>query len=179
MIYINSLLYPLVAAQIYTDDGYQMLLVKLRSKGFNQHQISQAETWKNKLIKDGMFIEKHPDGETIYTQCMVTGLPAHCEICNEFKRLPDLYAKYKGKLLVYRGNDYESVFDAEESGGVYASTMDYTDPELNEGVITAGMMDALNILNYAIGAEGMVWGHMKPNNQFFQINDPVTLEKKL
>lgn len=174
MIYIDKRLYPLVAAQ-----SLEEVKALLNKSNLRNSEIQVAETWRKKLWNDKVFIEKHPDGETRYTQCMVTGLPAHCEICNEFERLPDLYAKYKGKLLVFRGSDYKSVFEAEESGGVYASTMSYFDAEDQETVITAGMMDALNILNYAIGAEGMVWGYMKPKNQFFQINDPVTLEKKL
>lgn len=174
MIYIDKNLYPFVAAKTY-DELNELLI----NGPLSPFLLERVRLWREKLKKDKMCLENHPDGETRYTICLLTGLPAHCEICNEFPVLPDLYAKYKGKLLVYRGSDYESVFDAEESGGVYASTMSYFNEEHQETVITAGMMDTLNILNYAIGAKGMVWGYMKPKNQFFQINDPVTLEKKL
>ncbi len=133
----------------------------------SENPSTLAQAWKDNLQKYKLAIEAHPDGETIFAVCAATNILTKCQICNLFEDLPDLWKKYQREILIFRGGDYSTIFDAEASGGVY-----------RVGVVehNSSYAQVLNLLEvaeaaiYTTGRDDMVIGFMMDNNQFLPFN---------
>lgn len=118
---VSTQLYPFFdtkADQQAIDAAYSYAM-----RVYGPNVAAAMNMWLDNLHSTGRTLDQHPDGETRFDVCAITGILQDCEVCEvwdvpQAKAVKSLFAEYGGRLVGYRGH-YESFDGAHSSGGVY------------------------------------------------------------
>lgn len=182
-IYIAKKLFPLFAKGL-TDGSRRALVTELELQAvFGSKVVQQALRWGDFLDSQNQYLDNHPDGHTTAAVCQVSHLPTECEICNLWgieavaapeaePKTTNLWLKYKGELVAFRGQDYADIAEAEQSGAVYRTTS--TLDAVENCTALRDMLQALDTLDECGGLEGIQYGFICNDRTFMHIRDLVT-----